>query len=427
LPHAIYIFFVFALGSCVGSFLNVVVWRLPRVEQLENEGLFAGLMRSWQALSWPPSHCPKCGKTLKWYDNLPVIGWLKLGGRCRFCKEPISARYPIVEAITGLLFVLYYVMFFMAGFGPCIHTMSPDGVMRFHSTDLFIGDHWPIYTIDMILIGGLLAASLIDAELFIIPIEIPWFIVPFALIEHAVFDRPGWPGALNPSAPAAALAAGAGIGFVISFVLWWIGILPTSFSDGGPLLEVDKAKLVSKGQEPDPEREYSPREIRTEIRKEMLFLLPPLALGLIAVALVWKSAMIESWAISTLTGGWVGGLLGSALGLLVGGAVVWMFRIFGSYAFGREAMGLGDVHLMAAVGAVLGAGPATIAFFIAPFFSLLYVAYMLFARKGRELPLGPYLSIASAFVMLFYCPIADYLSPGLTGLSYMISRLVGPG
>src|SRR5436190_6443584 len=95
--HAIFIFFVFALGACIGSFLNVVVWRLPRNESLVT----------------PPSRCPKCGHKLAWFDNIPVFGWIFLRGKCRYCGEPISPRYPIVEAITGLLFVGYYVSFFI--------------------------------------------------------------------------------------------------------------------------------------------------------------------------------------------------------------------------------------------------------------------------------------------------------------------------
>src|SRR5688572_30414275 len=105
MSHLPYLILVFALGSCVGSFLNVVVWRLPRVEHELDAGIFRTLFRSWQALSWPPSHCPKCENRLNWYDNIPIFGWLKLGGRCRYCKESISKRYPIVEAVTGALFV----------------------------------------------------------------------------------------------------------------------------------------------------------------------------------------------------------------------------------------------------------------------------------------------------------------------------------
>jgi prepilin signal peptidase PulO-like enzyme (type II secretory pathway) len=75
------------IGSCVGSFLNVVVYRLP-----------FGL-----SLSYPSSHCPKCKRLIRPYDNVPVFGWIMLGGRCRDCRESISPRYPIVEAISGLI------------------------------------------------------------------------------------------------------------------------------------------------------------------------------------------------------------------------------------------------------------------------------------------------------------------------------------
>src|SRR3954466_7492484 len=74
-------------GAVIGSFLNVVAYRLPRGE----------------SLSSPPSHCPNCGAPVKPYDNIPVLSWLLLRGRCRNCKEPISWRYPLVEAATGIL------------------------------------------------------------------------------------------------------------------------------------------------------------------------------------------------------------------------------------------------------------------------------------------------------------------------------------
>lgn len=420
LPHAFYIVFFFVLGSCVGSFLNVVVWRLPQVEFIENEGLLHGFWRSWRALSSPPSHCTKCGNTLKWYDNLPVVGWLKLGGKCRYCKEPISARYPIIEAITGGLFVLYYVSFFVEGCGPCITYATPDGIVHYVSPAMQIADHWPIYGLDMILISALLAGSLIDAEMFIIPVGIPWFVIPFALAEHAVWDRPGWPGALNLPAPAAALAAGAGAGLLVSLALWWLGILPVSFAEGGPLLEVEKTKLRPEDEAP---KEYTPREIRAEMRKEILFLLPPLALGMIWLFVTVRfPSLSRAWQ-SVASIGWVSGLLGSVLGLLVGGFMIWFFRIAGSYGFGREAMGLGDVHLMAAVGATLGTGPVVVAFFVAPFFGIFFSLYLWLIRKTREIPYGPYLSLATAFVMLFYCPIADHLSPGLSGVADVVSQL----
>ncbi|ASC69140.1 Type 4 prepilin-like protein leader peptide-processing enzyme [Halomicronema hongdechloris C2206] len=80
---------VFLLGASVGSFLNVVIYRLP-----------AGL-----SLLRPPSRCPQCHTRLKPYDNLPVVGWLWLRGRCRYCRAAIPIRYPLVEALVGGLFL----------------------------------------------------------------------------------------------------------------------------------------------------------------------------------------------------------------------------------------------------------------------------------------------------------------------------------
>jgi leader peptidase (prepilin peptidase)/N-methyltransferase len=78
------------VGACVGSFLNVVIWRLPR-----DEGVARGR-----------SHCPRCGHLIRWHDNIPVVSWILLRARCRDCKGPISVRYPVVEALTAALFVL---------------------------------------------------------------------------------------------------------------------------------------------------------------------------------------------------------------------------------------------------------------------------------------------------------------------------------
>jgi leader peptidase (prepilin peptidase)/N-methyltransferase len=88
--------------------------------------------------------------------------------------------------------------------------------------------------------------------------------------------------------------------------------------------------------------------------------------------------------------------------------IIWITRIAGTLALGKVAMGLGDVHLMAAIGAVLGPGPAVVTFFLAPFFGLLVALYSLITGRGREIPYGPYLSLAAAVVVLFYPPIRAY-------------------
>ncbi|MGC4030707.1 MAG: hypothetical protein QM754_03010 [Tepidisphaeraceae bacterium] len=102
--------------------------------------------------------------------------------------------------------------------------------------------------------------------------------------------------------------------------------------------------------------------------------------------------------------------------------MVWLFRILGSYGFGREAMGLGDVHLMFGVGCVIGPGASTAAFFIAPAFGLSIALLQLFVRGRREIPYGPYLSLGTYAVLLFYTPIADYFGPNLARSSGRSNR-----
>jgi leader peptidase (prepilin peptidase)/N-methyltransferase len=411
--HLIFIPFLFVLGACVGSFLNVLVYRLP----LE------------LSVIYPPSRCPDCETKLAWYDNIPVLGWIFLRGKCRYCDKPISARYPIIEAITGLLFVFYYVMFFILHAGPCASLDGMRGSDWFASDLVSIQQHWPIYGLDMLLISGLLAASLIDAELFIIPASIPWWIAGIAILIHALIDRPGMPQAQIISAASMALSAGAATGLVVSIILLFRGILPLSFPEGD-LLEVERAELEEKarsaqekgGDPVDIPPEFTPAQIRREMRKEMLFLLPPLIAGGISLALYCLMPQVQHLWQSAANLDWLNGALGAILGAMIGAMVVWLARILGSYGFGKEAMGLGDVHLMFAVGAVLGGGAATIAFFIAPFFGIIPSLFMILRRSGRQLPLGPYLSMATAFIMLFYCPIAAYLRPGLAGLLIILQE-----
>ncbi len=87
---AVAVAFITLLGLVIGSFLNVVIWRVPRGESVVA----------------PPSHCPRCDAEIRARDNIPVLSWLALRGRCRDCGAPISARYPGVEALTGGLFLI---------------------------------------------------------------------------------------------------------------------------------------------------------------------------------------------------------------------------------------------------------------------------------------------------------------------------------
>ena len=80
------------VGLCIGSFLNVCIWRIP----------------NGMSLISPPSHCPKCDHPIRAWENIPVISWLCLRGKCSGCKQPISIRYPLVESLTGLIFLAVF-------------------------------------------------------------------------------------------------------------------------------------------------------------------------------------------------------------------------------------------------------------------------------------------------------------------------------
>jgi leader peptidase (prepilin peptidase)/N-methyltransferase len=140
-----------ALGLCIGSFLNVVIYRLPL----------------GQSLVSPPSRCRKCGYSLQWYDNIPVLSWLFLRGRCRKCGVPVSMQYPIVELITGVLFVL-------------VVWMTPPG---------------PLLASRLLLVCILIALFGIDLEHQILPnvITLPGIVAGVLL---SLIAPPGWKDSL---------------------------------------------------------------------------------------------------------------------------------------------------------------------------------------------------------------------------------------
>jgi prepilin signal peptidase PulO-like enzyme (type II secretory pathway) len=169
----------------------------------------------------------------------------------------------------------------------------------------------------------------------------------------------------------------------------------------GPILAGVPLRLLVPTRKDLPEEDPSDAEVwiayphaRREMVKEMAFLAPP-------VVLAWVGFMVTS-QFTGLCPLWLDALGGSLLGYLVGGGVVWAVRLFGSLGFGKEAMGLGDVHLMAAVGACLGWVDAVLAFFGAAFVGILVTLYSLSLSRGvgRAMPYGPSLAIATVLVLL---------------------------
>ena len=138
-------FIIFLLGLIIGSFLNVIIYRLPLKE----------------SIIFPASHCPMCEAKLKYYDLIPFLSYFFLKGRCRYCNKKIPIQYPLVELLTGLLFLLVF--------------------LNFGFTTEFI--------ILMALISSLIVVSFIDIEHQIIPNEITFFLIPFGLILSIFFNH----------------------------------------------------------------------------------------------------------------------------------------------------------------------------------------------------------------------------------------------
>ena len=243
------IVFVFLFGICIGSFLNVCIYRMPREESIVA----------------PRSHCPGCKTMIRWFDNIPLLSYLLLSGKCRQCKTRISIRYFLVELFVGMMWVFLWQRY----------------------------DETPFFVAAVICFTILLAVSITDLETGYIP------------------DKLSLPGAL------------AGL------------ILSTAF----PVLQ-DETR-------------------------------------------------------------WYMGLLQSFLGFLAGGGILFATGYLGSIIFKKEAMGGGDIKLLAMIGAFVGWQGAIFVFMFAPVVSIPIALFERFVRKHETIPFGPYIALVGAWFFLY--------------------------
>ena len=257
--------FSFGLGACIASFLNVVIWRVPRGESIVS----------------PPSHCPKCNAPIKWYQNIPILSWLALRGKCANCKAPISPRYILVEMLGGVLFLAAFWHYAW-------------------SQVLFVPVAW-------VWISLMIVGSMID------------------------FDHK---------------------------------LLPDFVTVGGMLLGLATAAAqVLFG--------FYGRDI-TQI----------------------GALLVPVWI--------------SVAGLVFGFGLLWLIRWLGSKAFKREAMGLGDVFLMGAVGALFGPVAVLVTLILSSVFGSVVGVSMIALSKTKfgkfvEIPYGPYICMG-CLAWMFWGP-----------------------
>jgi len=240
---------LFIFGAMIGSFLNVCIWRMPNEESVVK----------------PSSRCPYCKKPIQWFDNIPLLSFILLGARCRYCKAKISFRYPLVELLTALLFIANY---------------------------LFLG-FTPKFFIYSAFECALIVGTFTDFMHYIIPDEIT--------------------------------LGGLAAGLIVSIVY--------------------------------PQLHNTP--------------------------IFWKGFLYSLW------------------GAAVGGSMIYATGFIGELIFKKEAMGGGDVKLMAMIGSVIGWKLVLLVFFLAPFFGAFIGIYLKFVKKIDIIPYGPYLSLATLIAIFW--------------------------
>lgn len=267
-------------GACIGSFLNVVIHRLPQDKPAERS--LGGR-----------SHCPHCGAGIRWFDNVPLFGWLWLRGRARCCGNRISARYPGVELLTAALFWLLAANAFA-------------GTEALEAAQ-FGAAEWAQLLLQAAFIALLIACTFIDFDHFLLPDALTKPGMALGLIGGL------WPGLVAPIS--------------------------------------DNPNVVP--------------------------------------------------ALNTFLGG--------LIGLLVGGGVTWGIRIVGTRAFGKEAMGFGDVKFMAMIGAFLGWEQALLTMFLACVFGAVIGGAFALCSGATRIPFGPYLALGALVCLFASEPILRFL------------------
>ena len=266
-----YLISTFLFGLIIGSFLNVCIYRLP-------EGL---------SLIKPSSFCPACKTPIKWYHNVPLFSFIFLWGRCSNCSTRIPFRYPLVELLTGCLFVLAASMYLM----PYINFGDVSKLIKF--------------ILSVYLIGILIVVTFIDIEFRIIPNELTISGIVLALLASIFF--------------------------------------PT-------------------------------------IHKPIISQLPD----------------------------FLNGLVSSVIGIITGGGIIYLIGIIGKLIFRKEAMGFGDVKLMAFLGGFFGWESTLYTFFIACFLGSIIGIILYFITKDHYIAFGPYIAMA-ALITLFSKSYIIYL------------------
>jgi leader peptidase (prepilin peptidase)/N-methyltransferase len=433
--HVLVEIYLWVLGLCVGSFLNVVVYRLPT-------GLSVFRPRR--------SFCPRCRVSIAWFDNVPLLSWLLLAGRCRHCRQPISAQYPLVEGLTGLAFVLVYHLLFVTQSADLGRVALP-------------GD-WPLLLAWLALVAGLVACSAMDIVSYAVDVRVTSTVLWVAIVLHALWPRADWLPLQARSAVAAATLAA----FLVSgLAVWWrdrrlpveepaeeppaddatteapgsrpaglvtifaftalAGWLVCIASGTGrhpwpqvapaaALLAIFGAIVLAGGQRRSADlairaaiEEERPHARRMALR-ELVWLLPMIVVAVLVFAAVH--------ALPRLTAAWMGlvawspgigltpvaGAAYAIHGAMIGALAGWALRIVFTLVFGREAFGVGDIHILAAAGAAAGWDIALLGLLLSVGIAMLGWLLNLLRKCTVMIPFGPWLAVGFVLALWWQQP-----------------------
>jgi prepilin signal peptidase PulO-like enzyme (type II secretory pathway) len=467
------------LGAVVGSFLNVVIYRLPRGLSVTNP-------------RW--SFCPHCRNPIRAYHNVPILSWLFLRGRCRYCGATIPAIYPLIECITLLLFITVWDALFTAQMVPGVKSPAAD---------------WPVAIAYLFLFGGLLAGAAMDIESYIIDIRICILVVAAGVVGQALrWGLPAQAGAsgmfalpttlppalclVGVAAGAAWLATSLGVGLLrrgagrhgpdddgggtgdragedlpepttadeveaksaqrfrplaiimlcgltLALFVWQLaahdysvfGRIPPGGQRGFVacfifMVVLVLASMVSRESDTQIVEEIEaerPGARRVAIH-ELAWFIPSIVAGIAVFLLLRRSGHLgDDWSeasralVSDHRWAWfiAGGAHALAAGLLAAG-IGWAVRILGTLAFGKEAFGTGDIYIMAAIGAVGGLPLLIFAFFLGAILALVGVLATFFHKSSRAIPFGPWLTIGTLVALWLQPILLEFFKPAATML-----------
>ena len=336
-------FIVFIFGAVIGSFLNVCIHRMPRGESIVS----------------PPSSCPHCKTKIRWYHNIPLVTYLVIGGKCRYCGAKFTARYFVVELLTAIAFLIFWLR--------------------------FPGWLAPIY---WVLFAGFVVATFIDCEHFIIPDEITLGGIAAGVILSLAY----------PPLMGKTTSVEAGIQSLLGALCG--GAVLYAVVEGGKLL-FGKQKIVL---EPGTRILIENGKVQIDQEEwlwEYLFYRPSDRITFHAATLKFGEQTFTGADVAVSETKLI--VTGQQFDLPAAGAIEATSDLI---YLPREAMGFGDVKLLAAIGAFLG-WQATLftVVFSASFGSLLGVSSIIFRRSQWQarIPYGPHL-VAAAVLWMFSGP-----------------------